>query len=364
MKGHRNLNGETLFAFALAAFCSLSCGPVDAKVEEPKKDGEIEKLSKEVAGKGWVLYACKSGKGDYDLFICRPDGSDIRNVTNTHEFSEFGGRFSPDGKRMLYRQAKKGGDLSHYLWGAHGVLVMAGSDGSNPEPQGQEGEYPWAAWGPDGTKISCLYKDEGKIKIFELQTKKLLKEMPSKGVHEQLFWSADGKKFCGTANVAGQQWNIVSIDEETGGAIIVTRALNCTPDWFQASSRIVYSNRTPGLANDYGWTMLMQATSDGKSRALIYGERGKHIYFGCTSPDDKYVIFSYPGSDGGINAPMAVVRLADTPIISPSDYKQLKALYPNAKEGPVLRLSSPSAGFEPHWTYADPWGKDRRKAEK
>ena len=36
---------------------------------------------------------------------------------------------------------------------------------------------------------------------------------------------------------------------------------------------------------------------------------------------------------------MAIVRLADTPIIVPDDYVELRALYPNAKSGPILRLA-------------------------
>jgi hypothetical protein len=97
--------------------------------------------------------------------------------------------------------------------------------------------------------------------------------------------------------------------------------------------------------------MLMQASIDGQSRSLIYGERGRHIYYGCTSPDDKYAIFSVPETDGGIDAEMVVMRLADAPIIVPDDYAPLKALYPGAKSGPVHHLGQ--AGFEPHWTYAD-----------
>ena len=132
--------------------------------------------------------------------------------------------------------------------------------------------------------------------------------------------------------------------------------LNCTPDWFQGDpNRVIYSNRTPALGNKYGWTMLMQATADGKSRTLIYGERDRHIYYGGTSPDDLYVIFSFPPTDGGVDSEMAVVRLADTPIIVPSDYHALKALYPGAKHGPVLRLGE--SGFVPHWTYADVGGQ-------
>jgi hypothetical protein len=46
--------------------------------------------------------------------------------------------------------------------------------------------------------------------------------------------------------------------------------------------------------------------------------------------------------------------LADAPIIVPEDYQALRALYPKAQRGPVLRLPHP--GFEPHWTYAEVGG--------
>ena len=99
----------------------------------------------------------------------------------------------------------------------------------------------------------------------------------------------------------------------------------------------------------------MTATADGKERSLIYGEKGRHIYYGCTSPDDRYAIFSFPESDGGTDAHMAIVRLADAPIIVPEDYKELRELYPAAKSGPVLRLDL--AGFEPQWTFLEVGGK-------
>jgi hypothetical protein len=176
--------------------------------------------------------------------------------------------------------------------------------------------------------------------------------MPRQGIFQQLFWSPDGKRLCGTANVSGHDWNIVCLELATGKATLVSRGLNCTPDWFQGDPLgVIYSNRTPGLATDYGWTMLMQAAADGTGRSLVYGERGHHIYYGCTSPDDRYVLFATPESDGGTDAHMAIIRLADAPLILPEDYRELQALCPNAKSGPVLRLPQP--GFEPHWTYAE-----------
>ena len=254
------------------------------------------KLALEVSDKGWILFSARTPQGDYDLFVCRPDGSAKHNLTQTPAWSEYGGRFSPDGRRMLYRRQPKGPMLkpgegiSHDLWGVKGTLVIANADGSTPQPQGQDGDWPWASWSPDGRQIACLYKRDGTIRIFDLATKKLVKEMPRQGIFQQMFWSADGRRLCGTANVRGQDWNVVGLELETGKATLLSRGLNCTPDWFQGNpNRVIYSNRTPGLASDYGWTMLMQATADGKDRNLIYGERGRHIYYGCMSPDDKFV---------------------------------------------------------------------------
>lgn len=318
-------------------------------------DPAAAKLAQEVAGRGWILFAAKTDQGDYDLFACRPDGSAKRNLTRTPEFSEYGGRFSPDGKRMLYRRGRKGEALNHDLWGAAGTLVLANADGSNPTPQGRDGELPWASWSPDGRQFACLYKREGRIRIVDAQTRQTVKELPRAGVFQQLYWSPDGKRLCGTANLDGEDWNIVSLDLATGRSSQVSRNLACTPDWFQGNAnRLLYSNRVPGLATDYGWTLLMQGSADGKSRNLLYGERGRHIYCACTSPDDRYVIFSFPESDGGTDANLAIIRLADAPIVVPDDYIELKALYPDAKPGPVLRLSQP--GFEPHWTYVEVFG--------
>ena len=318
----------------------------------PAAPSDAERLAREVADRGWILFAARTRQNDYDLFLSRPDGSSLLNITQTPQSDEYGGRFSADGRRVLFRRQKRGENINHDLWGAMGMLVIANTDGSNPVPHGNDGDYPWASWSPDGRQIACLYKKQGCIRIVDLQTKTTIKELPRQGIFQQMFWSPDGTRLCGTANINGQNWNVVSMDLSTGAWTLLTRNLNCTADWFQHDAqRVIYSHRTPGLATGYGWTMLMQATADGRNRSLIYGERGKHVYYGGTSPDDQYVIFSFPESDGGTDALMAIMRLADAPIIVPDDYRELKALYPNAKNGPVFRLNQ--AGFEPHWTYTE-----------
>jgi hypothetical protein len=339
---------------ALSAPASAAA-PNMGPATRPARSAEEEKLANEVASQGWLIFAGKSPRGDFDLFLCRPDGSDLRNLTNTPEFNEFNARFSPDGKRILYRRIPRKEHIHDRLHGQFGQLITSNSDGADLVVHGQAREFPWACWNNDCTQISCLYKKEGKIRIFDFATKKLLREMPRHGVYQQLYWSPDGKRLCGVANVAGAEWNIVDIELATEKVTQVSRQLNCTGDYFRDSSRIIYSHRQPGLADDWGWTMIMQSTVDGKNRTLVYAQREKHVYWSCTSPDDKYALFSVFPADNGIDGEMAVVRLADTPmIVAPGKpYKELNDLYPHANHGPVLRLNNVPLGFEPDWTAAD-----------
>jgi Tol biopolymer transport system component len=370
---NRRIRLSVLSAAAAAVLCCPWYQPPAARAAG---DPAVEALGKEAAARGWILFGAHpqeidSGKligpvdqrGQMDLYLARPDGSLLRNITRTGDFNEYGGRFSPDGRKIIYRRLPKERKVNHDLWGQFGELILADADGANPVVKGKEGELPWASWSPDGKQVACLYKKEGVIRIHDLTDGKVVREMPRQGIFQQLFWSPDGKRLVGTANVAGQQWNIVAIDLATQKLTLLSRALNCTPDWFQNdSARVIYSNRTPGITprlgpqvNDYGFTVLMQAKADGSSRTLVYGRLNKHVYFGCTSPDGKYAIFGDDPQDGLIVGEMHVVRLADTPIVAPAPpFPELKERYPDAKAGPVLDLKLPGGeplrGFEPHWT--------------
>ena len=345
-----------LLLLMIVSFCiAVAAG---GQNEDPK----IAVLRKEVASKGWILFSAPTSSGDWDLFVMRPDGSKLRNITNTPEVSEMGGRFSPDSKHILYRQIPKGKKIPHDRWGAMGTLTIADSDGGNPTVYGGEGEFPWASWSPDGKQVACL-NPKG-IDVVDLATKKVVRTMDRKGIYQQLFWSPDGRYFTGPANHYGESWTIVRMDSVTGEVNPVSKFQNCTADWFPDSRRLIYSSRPAnqevvdkgeaaarvGQKENYGWTQLWMVDGDGANRSLVYGEDGRHIYGGDVSPDGKYVLFVRSPIDGIASqkgAPMGLMRLSDAPTIG-GESPALRKKYPNTKGGPVVPLPE---GWEPHWTY-------------
>ena len=311
------------------------------------EDKTVETLRREVVTKGWVVTSIKQKRGDWDLVLMRPDGSKQRKLTDTPDWSEAAPRWSPDSRRLLYRRIKAGTVISHDRWGFQGELVMADAMARNGRVMGK---HPWGCWSPDGTQISCLSLKG--IEILDVATGKVKRRMKRAGYFQQLFWSPDGKWFCGTANVGGELWTIVRMDVATGKWNVVSRFRNCTPDWFPDSRQVIFSNR-PANQKGYGWTQLWMAPGQGGQRKMLYGEDGRHIYGGGLSPDGRYVLFTRCPKDGGgserSGAPGGLMRLADAPIIG-ANSPALRKLHPGAHDGPVLALPDL---WEPHWTFTD-----------
>ena len=330
-----------ILALLLAPLAAL------AAAERPLAEAQ---LAAEVQSKGWIAYGARSPNGDWDLFLCRPDGSSVRPLTRTPASSEFAPQFSRDGRKLLYRRMPASEKLDNNRHGEQGELVLANADGSKPVALGKPGELPWASFSPDGAQIASL-SIKG-ISFFNLERREIVRTLPRKGFFQQVTWSPDGKWLCGVANSFGASWSIARMDAVTGEASAVNRVDCCTPDWFPDSRDLIFSWRPPGQkANKgYGWTQLWRATADGASRRLVYAEEGRHVYGGNVSPDGKYVLFTgnveEDGDPGRAGAPMGLMRLSDAPIIG-GESPEVRAQHPEAKSGPVLVLP---AGWEPCWT--------------
>lgn len=310
-------------------------------------------LAAEVQNKGWVAFSARSEKGDWDLFLMRPDGSQRRNITNTPEASEVYPLFSRDGARLLYRRLARSEVVSGNDYGRQGMPVVADSSGANAKPLGGDGDLPWASWSPDGKSFATL--DVKGIHLVDAATGKVTRTLKRSSFFQQVTWSPDGLWLSGVANSFGTSWSVARMNVQTGATNAVSTTDNCTPDWFPDSQRMIFANRHASdvALGKSGWTQLWMADADGKNPQLVFAEDGRHIYGGHISPDGKYVLFTgnvkEDGDPENSGAPMALMRLADAPILG-GDSAVLRKLHPNAKRGPVLTLP---AGFEPCWTASE-----------
>jgi Tol biopolymer transport system component len=342
-----------LIPVCLLALLGAPDDPPRPAADPRPADPRAAELSREVAGKGWIAFAARSPKGDWDLFLMRPDGSALRNITNTPDLNEGLPRFSPDGKSLLWRRIPREDTYDGNRHGMQGELVIGRSDGTGAEAMGKPGELPWASWSPDGKSLACL-APKG-IAIVDIATRAETRRLDRKGFFQQLAWSPDGKWLCGVANSFATAWAIARIDVATGETNAVSRENCCTPDWFPDSKRLVFSRRQenePGSKFPYGWTELWMADAEGKERTLVYAQEGRHVYGGCISPDAKYVLFTgnkeEDGDAGNAGSPMGLMRLKDAPTVhGDADYR---AARPASRDGAIVLLP---AGWEPHWTAAE-----------
>jgi Tol biopolymer transport system component len=336
-----------------AALIFLLLASLNAAVTGAEWSPEVARLADEVRGKGWIVFPARSEQGDWDLFLMRPDGSQRRALTQTPEWNEAAPQFSRDGKRLLYRRLKRAEKIEGNRYGEQGALVVANSDGTGAWALGAEGELPWASWNPDGREVATL-SIRG-VAFVEVASGRVRRTLPRQGFFQQLTWSPDGQWLCGVANSFGTGWSVARMEVATGKVSAVNTVDCCTPDWFPDAGNVIFSWRPPGQKTNrgIGWTQLWRADAEGKSRTLVYGEDGRHIYGGHVSPDGRYALFTGnpqedgdPGHDG---APMGLLRLSDAPLIG-GESVELRALHPGSKSGPVLTLPS---GWEPCWTFSE-----------
>jgi Tol biopolymer transport system component len=314
---------------------------------------EALRLAAEVRAKGWIAFSARSDKGDWDLYVMRPDGSNRRNLTQSPEWNEAWPQFSRDGSRLLYRRLKRDETINGNRYGQQGAPVVANSDGTDPHVLGADGDLPWATWSPDGTELATLSING--VSIVDVTTGKVRRTLPRKGMYQQLTWSPDGKWLVGVSNNFATSWSIARMDAATGAVNAVNTVDCCTPNWFPDTRNVIFSWRPPGQKENrgLGWTQLWRAEAEGKHPRLVYGENGRHIYGGHVSPDGNYVLFTGNVEEDGDpehgGAPMGLMRLSDAPIIGGAS-SALRALHPGAKDGPVLTLPT---GWSPCWTSSE-----------
>jgi Tol biopolymer transport system component len=122
---------------------------------------------------------------DDEIFVMNADGSGQMNLSNSPASDEWGPAWSPDGKQIAFNSTREGGLPQLFVMNTDGSGVKRLTE--------QEAEYP--AWSPDGNKIAFMSSlPDYEIYIINADSSGLTRLTNMPGEDGWPAWSPDGNK--------------------------------------------------------------------------------------------------------------------------------------------------------------------------
>jgi Tol biopolymer transport system component len=214
-----------------------------------------------------------SGRPQEDVFVVRPDGGGLRQLTNDAALDRTP-RWSPDGKRIAFQSNRNG---SWDAWIING-------DGSGLAPLTVNARTHGPIWSPDGSKMIGYEPFTPASFIFDPrrpwadQKPDMLSHLPSDGVFVASAWSPDGRLIAGSdvrapglyiyAPIARSYAKILDAGEPSG--------------WLRDSRRL-FAQLPDGR-------VIIVDTASKKSHQVFAAPRGEFARIAAVSRDDRQVI--------------------------------------------------------------------------
>jgi Tol biopolymer transport system component len=225
----------------------------------------------------WVAFSTWGEKED--LFIVRPDGSDLRQLTDDI-FKDRFPRWSPDGKRILF-YSNRSGNWDIWTVNANGGELTQITD----TPDRDETQSDWS---PDGTKV--VFGDDGGVYTLNLtvdveqRVPEILQKLSEAGwVGSVPAWSPDGRRVAVICNAAGSpRSEIVAYDLATK-KIEILADFGKRPVWLNDSRRLLY---------DTGRTLLLLDTGSKMSRQVLSLDPGEGFWPSSLTADNRDIYLS------------------------------------------------------------------------
>ena len=232
---------------------------------------------------------------NWELFCCRPDGSDPVNLTKTPDFNELSPHVSPDGTKICFT-ADEGQGASKI----RNVYYM-NLDGAGRTLVAQNARQ--ACWKSDGSAIAYLGGEFNAFSIKDFATRgifiydlatKTVNQHPNKDLYHlyNLCWTPDAKWFLATVHGGmGYRHAILAI-EAHGPRVFNLDIPGCRPDvspdgkqvawgasdWVLRAGELDFSGPEPAVVN---------------RRDLVTSKKPMKIYHVDWSPDGKHVAFAH-----------------------------------------------------------------------
>jgi Tol biopolymer transport system component len=233
----------------------------------------------------WVAFA--SLYPQEDIFVSRPDGTGLRQLTNDLAVDRMP-RWSPDGQRIAFYSNRNG---RYNIWSVH-------SDGSRLEPitDADAANLTRPVWSPDGSRMATTDLNTGTVYVFDprvswkQQTPQTLPPYPSGLNFVATSWSPDGTRLAGMV-WAPNKFGIVIYH-------LTSRAYQLLTDsGLEADSLGVPGGPNPKWLNDndhllFSWQSKLFLVDQATQPRELLSVAPDQIAFPVLSRDNRTIVFS------------------------------------------------------------------------
>ncbi len=289
---HRLLTALGFTVLAAAAAASLGFVKESRSGEKPA-EGAAD-LRAELRNYPHKIVYETNRDGNWELYLCRADGSQPVNLTRTPDVDELYPKPSPDGSKICFVADEGKGPAR-----IRNIYYM-NVDGSGRVKVAENGREP--CWSPDGTRIAYMKGEFDKFTysdfatrglfIYDLKTGQTRQHVNKKLEHlYTLNWTPDGNWFVATVHGGmGFQHNILAI-EANGNRVFDLRLSGCRPnvspdgkkvcwghgDYCAGVADLDFSGPTPKATNIHN---------------VVESKDPIETYHITWSPDMKYITFT------------------------------------------------------------------------
>jgi Tol biopolymer transport system component len=182
-------------------------------------------------------------RGYNDIFVMKPNGSQVHNLTNNPMSSDIFPAWSPDGTKIAFSSSRDG-DSDIYVMDA---------DGKNLIRLTRDPEYDSIPnWSPDGRKIAFTSRRDGNFEVYVMNADgenqiRLTQDPWNDGLPS---WSPDGRKI---AFMSHRNSEIFVMDVDGKNFVRLTRnpASDAHPSWSPDGQNIAFSSDRAGTYDIY-----------------------------------------------------------------------------------------------------------------
>jgi Tol biopolymer transport system component len=263
-----------------------------------------------------------------DVWVVGADGSGLTRLTS-EEGPEFDPAWSPDGRRIAYRDSRRGinNDDEIYLMDA---------DGANPTNLTKHPANDWSpAWSPDGNRIAFASdRDGGFPRLYLINPDGSGLVALTEGWGEYPSWSSDGRRIAyscyqgGGSATSRPDYDVCAIDAAGSGEanLTGTPAYDGYPAWSPDGATIAFTSERDSCpdgkvteseeACEDGSAVYLMAPDGSDVRRLTEPAVGS-VEFPAWSPDGRFLVGGRKGVvtivalDGSIVAALGPGQFAD-----------------------------------------------------